>query len=211
MLAFTTEMTARSRWHPPGPLCIGRRVDNRSFVTGQYLLAMPGIGDRRFERSVIAMCMHDEDGALGIGLGRIVPRLGFHDLLEQLDIDPGEAPDAPIHYGGPVEPQRGFVLHSQDWSGTDSVDVAGRWTMSPSTDVLKAIAAGKGPTRWVAALGYAGWTAGQLDGELVRHGWFVAEGDEALLFDVDAEHRWASAFNGAGIDPRLLAADFGTA
>ena len=181
------------------------------FTTGQFLLAMPGIGDPRFERSVIAMCMHDEDGALGIGLGTIIPGLGFHDLLEQLDIDPGASPNAAIHLGGPVEPQRGFVLHSRDWGGTDSVDVAGRWSMSPTIDVLKAIAAGKGPTRWVAALGYAGWTAGQLDDELSRHGWFVAQGDDSLMFDVEAEHRWASGFHGAGIDPRLLTTDFGTA
>jgi putative transcriptional regulator len=186
-------------------------MDAPRFTTGQFLLAMPGIGDPRFERSVIAMCMHDEEGALGIGIGRTVPGLGFHDLLEQLDIEPGVAPDAPIHVGGPVEPQRGFVLHSRDWGGQESVDVAGRWTMSPTIDVLKAIAEGKGPTRWVAALGYAGWTAGQLDEELGRHGWFMTEGDEALLFDVDAEHRWASAFTGAGIDPRLLASEFGTA
>lgn len=186
-------------------------MDDPRFTTGQFLLAMPGIGDPRFERSVIAMVMHDEDGAMGIGLGRVVPGLGFHDLLEQLDIAPGVAPDAPIHVGGPVEPQRGFLLHSRDWGGADTVDVAGRWAMSPTIDILKAIAAGKGPTRWVAALGYAGWTAGQLDGELGRHGWFTTEGDEALLFDVDAAHRWASAYQGAGIDPRLLAADFGTA
>ena len=186
-------------------------METPPFTTGQFLLAMPGIGDPRFERSIIAMCVHDEEGALGIGLGRIIPGLGFHDLLEQLDIDPGESPNPPLHLGGPLEPQRGFVLHSKDWGGQDSVDVAGRWTMSPTIDVLKAIALGKGPTRWVAALGYAGWTGGQLEDELSRHGWFVTEGDDSLMFDVEAEHRWASAYHGAGIDPRLLAPDYGTA
>jgi putative transcriptional regulator len=197
----------------PGAACtsIGRGVSDAPFTTGQFLLAMPGIGDPRFQRSVIAMCVHDEDGALGIGLGRIVPGLGFHQLLRQLDIAPGEAPDAPIHLGGPVEPQRGFLLHSNDWGGQGSVDVAGRWTMSSSIDVLKAIADGKGPSRWVAALGYAGWTAGQLDQELTRHGWFVAPGDEALIYDVAPAERWTTAFEGAGIDPRLLTADYGTA
>ena len=186
-------------------------METPRFLSGQFLLAMPGIGDPRFARSVIAMCVHDEGGALGIGLGKVVPGLGFHHLLEQLDIDPGVAPNAPIHLGGPVEPQRGFVLHANDWGGQESVDVAGRWTMSPTIDVLKAIAAGKGPSRWVAALGYAGWEAGQLEDELSGHGWFATEGDEALLFDVEAEHRWASGFSGAGIDPRLLTAEFGTA
>jgi len=194
-----------------GGACIASDVDSPPFVTGQFLLAMPGIGDPRFERSVIAMCVHDEEGALGIGLGRVIPRLGFHDLLEQLDIEPGEAPNAPIHLGGPVEPTRGFVLHSRDWGGQESIDVAGRWKMSSTIDVLKAIAEGRGPTRWVAALGYAGWTGGQLEDELSRHGWFVAAGDDELLYDIEAEHRWASAFNRAGIDPRLLAADYGTA
>lgn len=188
-----------------------RFVELPNFLVGQFLLAMPGIGDARFERSILAMCMHDEDGALGIGLGRTIPGLGFHDLLEQLDIDVGVAPNAPIHLGGPVEPQRGFLIHSRDWGGQESMDVAGRWGMSPTIDILKAIAEGKGPTRWVAALGYAGWTGGQLEDELSRHGWFVVEGDDALLYDVEAEHRWASAFNGAGIDPRLLAADYGNA
>ena len=186
-------------------------MEQPHFLSGQFLLAMPGIGDPRFEKAVIAMCVHDEEGALGIGLGRTIPRLGFHDLLEQLDIDPGVAPNAPIHLGGPVEPQRGFVLHSNEWEGDETIDAAGRWMMSATIDVLKAIAEGKGPARWVAALGYAGWSGGQLEEELSRHGWFVAEGDEELLFDVESQHRWASAFQGAGIDPRLLAADFGTA
>ena len=181
------------------------------FVTGQFLLAMPGIGDPRFERSVIAMCSHDEEGALGIGLGRIIPRLGFHELLAQLDIEPGVAPNAPIHLGGPVEPTRGFVIHSRDWGGQESIDVAGRWTLSPTIDVLQAIAAGKGPTRWVAALGYAGWGGGQLEEELTRHGWFVAPGDDELLFEGTAESRWNQGFKAAGIDPRLLASDYGTA
>ncbi len=123
-------------------------MEDPRFLTGQFLLAMPGIGDPRFERAVIAMCVHDEDGALGIGLGRIVPRIGFHQLLKQLDIEPGVAPDAPIHHGGPVEPQRGFILHSADWGGDGSMDVAGRWQLSATLEILRAIAEGRGPSRW---------------------------------------------------------------
>lgn len=186
-------------------------MDIPNYLSGQLLLAMPGIGDPRFERAVIAMCSHDEEGALGIGLGRIVPRIGFHDLLEQLGIDPGQAPDAPVHVGGPVEPQRGFVLHSRDWGGQGSIDVAGRWALSGTLDVLKAIAEGKGPTRWVAALGYAGWGAGQLEEELCGNGWFVVPGSEHLLYECDVEHRWGEGFTAAGIDVRLLTADYGTA
>jgi putative transcriptional regulator len=181
------------------------------YLTGQFLLAMPGMGDPRFERAVIAMCMHDESGALGIGLGRIVPRIGFHKLLKQLDIDPGVAPDAAIHLGGPVEPQRGFLLHSLDWGGQESLQVSDRWAMSATLDILKAIAAGKGPSRWVAALGYAGWGPGQLDEEMKRHGWFAIPGDDRLLYDCDVGSRWPEAFKSVGIDPRLLAAETGTA
>jgi len=186
-------------------------MDAPRFLSGQLLLAMPGIGDPRFEKAVIAMCMHDENGALGIGLGRVVPRLGFHDLLGQLDIEPGVAPDAPIHVGGPVETERGFVLHTRDWGGAESIDVAGRWSLSPTIDVLKAIAEGRGPTRWVAALGYAGWGEGQLEEEMGRHGWFVAEASEKLLFDCDVGARWSEGFRSAGIDPRLLAPESGRA
>jgi len=186
-------------------------MDAPRSLVGQFLLAMPGIGDPRFEKAVIAMCVHDEEGALGIGLGRLVPRLGFHDLLKQLDIPPGDCPNAPIHHGGPVEPRRGFILHTPDWSGTDSIDVAGRWVLSATLDILRAIAEGKGPRRWVAALGYAGWGPGQLDEEMQRHGWFVTQGSDALLYDRNVDARWAAAFQGAGIDPRLLAAQSGTA
>jgi putative transcriptional regulator len=181
------------------------------FLSGQFLLAMPGIGDPRFEKAVIAMCVHDEDGALGIGLGRVAPRIGFHDLLKQLDIKPGEAPNAPIHQGGPVEPQRGFILHTPDWGDGESIDVGGRWVLSATLDILKAIAAGTGPSRWVAALGYAGWQGGQLEQEMCRHGWFVTPGDESLLYEHAVGERWAAAFAGAGVDPRLLTAESGTA
>ena len=186
-------------------------MDAPPFLSGQLLLAMPGIGDPRFEKAVIAMCVHDEQGALGIGLGRVIPRLGFHDLLKQLDIAPGDAPNVAIHVGGPVDQQRGFILHSRDWGGSESVQVGDRWVLSGTLEVLKAIAAGEGPARWVAALGYAGWGPGQLEEEMGRHGWFVTPGDEALLFDSDVTTRWAEAFRAAGIEPGMLMAESGTA
>ncbi len=186
-------------------------MDQPRFLSGQFLLAMPGIGDPRFEKAVIAMCVHDEDGALGIGLGRIVPRITFHDLLRQLDIGPGSAPDVPIHLGGPVEPQRGFIIHSLDWGGEGSVQVSNRWALSATLDILRAISEGRGPSRWVAALGYAGWGAGQLEQEMCSNGWFATQGSDELLYDSDVSSRWANAFKSAGIDPRLLTSDFGTA
>ncbi len=180
-------------------------------MTGQFLLAMPGIGDPRFERAVIAMCSHDAEGALGVGVGSVLAQISFHGVLKQLDIDPGGAPDRPVHIGGPVEPQRGFVLHSREWEGPDTVDVAGRWALSGTLDILRAIAGGTGPRQWLVALGYAGWGAGQLDGELTRHGWFNVSGDDALLYDVADDARWEQGFSGAGIDPRLLANGAGRA
>ena len=186
-------------------------MDQTPFLTGQMLLAMPGIGDPRFERAAIAMCAHDDEGALGIGVGALVTGIGFHDLLGQFEIEPGAAPDVPLHFGGPVEPRRGFVLHSTDWGGQDTVDVAGRWGLTSTVDVLKAIAEGAGPSRWLVALGYAGWGAGQLDAELTRHGWFNVAADEALLFGRTAAERWQAGFKTAGIDPRLLASGAGTA
>jgi putative transcriptional regulator len=182
-------------------------MEQSPYLTGQFLLAMPGIGDPRFDRAVIAICSHDAGGALGIGLGTAVVGISFHDVLKQLDIEPGEAPDRPMHLGGPVEPQRGFILHSREWDGADTIDVAGRWAL----DILRAIAAGKGPRRWVAALGYAGWSEGQLDGELTRHGWFNVRGDDALLYEVPPAERWERGFASAGIDPRLLANATGNA
>lgn len=172
---------------------------------------MPGIGDPRFERAVIALCAHDENGALGIGIGRTIPDLGLHGLLEQLEIEPGVAPDAPIHLGGPVEPSRGFVLHGTDWGGEDTIHVAGRWALTGTLDVLRAIAEGRGPRRWIAALGYAGWGEGQLDEEMTRHGWFATPGEDAIVFDAPAAKRWSKTFAGAGIDTRLLAPATGRA
>lgn len=186
-----------------------------TFLAGRLLLAMPGMADPRFERAVIAMCVHDENGAIGIGIGHKRAGITFHGLLEQLEIEPGFAPDCAIHHGGPVEPGRGFVLHSVDWGGQDTLHVAPErgdpFAMTATIDVLRAIAEGKGPKRWVVALGYAGWDEGQLDGEMKRHGWMPVEGDDALLFDTAAEERWTKGFAAAGVDARLLSPEAGHA
>ncbi len=186
-------------------------METATFLTGQFLLAMPGIGDPRFEQAVIAVCAHDEKGALGIGVGAQVSGLGLHDVLEQVNIDPGRTPNAPIHFGGPMETRRGFVLHSCDWSGQDTVNVAGKWALSGTLDALRAIASGQGPKQWLVALGYAGWSAGQLDGEMTRHGWLNVDDGADMLFHTDAAERWARGFNAAGIDPRLLVNESGRA
>jgi putative transcriptional regulator len=190
-------------------------VDSPRYLSGKLLLAMPGMSDPRFERAVIAMCVHDENGAVGIGIGHKRAGLRFRGLLKQLDLDPGEAPDCAVHHGGPVEPGRGFILHSTDWGGQDTLHVSGpkgeMFAMTGTIDILKAIAEGRGPSQWIAALGYAGWEEGQLEEELTRHGWFAAEGSQAILFDTPTDERWASAFKASGVDPRLLSSQTGAA
>jgi putative transcriptional regulator len=186
-----------------------------TFLSGKLLLAMPGMADPRFERAVIAMCVHDENGAIGIGIGQKRAGMSFRGLLKQLDIEPGSAPDNAVHHGGPVEPGRGFVLHSSDWGGQDTLHVNGPggelFAMTGTIDILRAIAEGRGPERWIAALGYAGWGEGQLDEEMTRHGWFAAQGTPKILFDTPTDERWAAAFKAEGIDPRLLASETGAA
>lgn len=185
--------------------------EHPTFLTGKLLLAMPGMADPRFERAIIALCAHDEKGAIGIGIGHKRAGISFRGLLKQLDIDPGEAPDCAVHHGGPVEPGRGFILHSNDWGGQDTLHVADLFAMTGTIDILRAIAEGRGPSRWIAALGYAGWDEGQLEEEMTRHGWFAAAGDPAILFDVPTDERWAATFKREGIDPRLLVGETGAA
>ena len=186
-------------------------TDQPPFLSGKLLLAMPGMADPRFDRAVIAMAVHDENGAVGIGVGHVRPGIRFRDLLKQLDIDPRGAPDTPVLHGGPVEPGRGFVLHSDDWGGQGTIQIVGLGAMTGTIDVLKAIAAGKGPSRWLVSLGYAGWGAGQLDQEMTRHGWFAAGGSAALLFDTPTGDRWTAAWTSEGIDSRLLVGQPGAA
>lgn len=186
-------------------------MNKASYLTGQFLLAMPGMSDPRFSRAVIAMCAHDADGAMGIGIGAEIADLGVHEILAQFDIDIGRSPNAPVYFGGPVEPGRGFVLHSRDWGGQDTIDVAGKWSLSGTLDVLRAIAEGRGPAKWSIALGYAGWGEGQLDAELTRHGWLPVDGDETLIFDTPADRRWERACKASGLDPRFLSSEAGRA
>ncbi len=190
-------------------------AEDPRFLSGRLLLAMPGMADPRFERAVIALCMHDENGAIGIGIGHKRAGISFRGLLRQLDIDPREVADCAVLHGGPVEPGRGFVLHSADWGGQETLEVAGAsgetFAMTGTIDVLRAIAEGEGPKRWIVALGYAGWGEGQLDEEMTRHGWFAATGNAAILFDTPADERWAAAFKAEGIDPRLLVGETGAA
>jgi putative transcriptional regulator len=181
------------------------------FLSGQFLLAMPGMGDPRFARAVVAMCVHDADSALGLVVNSVRRDIDTRGLLEQLDVDPGVAPAAPVFAGGPVEPGRGFVLHSTDYEGQSTLGVGGRWSLTATLDILRDIAAGKGPERWLIALGYAGWGPGQLDEELTQHGWFATAGSTDIMFKTPVEARWNTAFASAGIDVGLLSPSAGHA
>jgi putative transcriptional regulator len=185
-----------------------------SFV-GRLLLALPGMQDDRFSHSVIAMCVHDANGALGISIGEEMEGVDLHGLLESFDLDGSRVENRPVLRGGPVEPRRGFVLHTLDWQGGDMVQVTGsrgqRWGLSGSLEILRAIARGHGPRRYAVALGYAGWAAGQLEAQMAGDSWFLGEADEALLFDVPTERKWSAGFAASGIDASHLVSGGGTA
>jgi putative transcriptional regulator len=186
-------------------------MDLPTFYSGNLLLALPGIGDANFGHSVIALCAHDENGALGIDIGSEIGGLGLRELLDTFDIDGSDVPDVAVLRGGPVEPRRGFVLHSLDWGGQEMLQVDDQWGLSGSIDVLKAIAEGRGPSRYLVALGYAGWGAGQLEREMTGLGWFLAPANTVLIFDTPTQRRWSSAFAASGVDAALLSAEGGSA
>jgi putative transcriptional regulator len=191
-------------------------MNHPTFLAGRLLLALPGMFDPRFARAVIALCLHDANGAMGIGVGQLHDGITFATVLQDAGIEPAphmaEAlAKAPVHVGGPVEPQRGFVLHSRDWGGLGTVEVNPLCALSFSQDVLRAIADGRGPSQWLFALGYAGWGEGQLEEELHHHGWHVAQGKSAILFDTPMDRRWTAAWLAEGIDPALLVAQTGNA
>lgn len=182
------------------------------YLVGQLLLAMPGMGDPRFDHAAIAICAHDENGALGLVVNHVYDGLTVRKVMEQLDIDPEATPDdVPVYAGGPVEPGRGFVLHSLDYNGSATLQVVNSWGLTATTDILKDIAEGRGPARWLLALGYAGWGEGQLDVELTQHGWLNAPATPELIFDVPVDDRWPRAFANLGVDVGQLSSTAGRA
>ncbi|MCM8556886.1 YqgE/AlgH family protein [Sphingomicrobium sp. GRR-S6-50] len=186
-------------------------TDEPPFLTGRLLLALPGMEDERFREAAIVMATHDEEGAIGIGIGKTHPEISVRDLVAQFGLETDDTPDAPVHIGGPVEPGRGFVLHSDDWGGQDTIRIADLCSLTGTTDVLRAIGEGRGPKQFIVALGYAGWSGGQLEDEMTRHGWFVADGERDILFKEKPANRWAAAYRSAGVDPALLSPDSGAA
>jgi putative transcriptional regulator len=191
-----------------------KSTDDDTYLTGQLLLAMPAMRDPRFTRSVIYMCAHGEDGAIGLVINRLIGALPCADLLDQLGIafDPASSIALPnVHFGGPVETERGFVLHSTDYMRDDSMPINESTALTATVDIVRDIAEGKGPLDLVLALGYAGWGPGQLDGEIQENAWLSVASDSALLFDTEIETKWDRAMAKIGVDASLLSTQAGRA
>ncbi|CAN7210104.1 YqgE/AlgH family protein [Phenylobacterium sp. LjRoot219] len=186
---------------------------DHGFFSGQLLIAMPGISDPRFERALILVCAHDEHHAMGLALNQPVEGLSVPDLLERLDIaDEVKAPPDLVLIGGPVERERGFVLHTDDYASAHSIDVGPGLTLTATRDVLEAMAQASGhPRKAILALGYAGWGPAQLENEIKENVWLTCEPDEALIFGGEYERKWTRALAKLGIDPERLSSIAGRA
>ena len=183
-----------------------------SYVTGQLLIAMPGMRDERFAKSVIYMCAHSEEGAMGLVLNQRLDSLTFAELISQLELDEKHlSRDVPVHFGGPVESGRGFVLHTSDYQQDATLEVVNGVALTATVEILKAIAQGKGPQKSLLALGYAGWGPGQLDMEIRANGWLQVPSDSEIIFDIEPDTKWERAIQRLGIDPRMLSDDVGHA
>lgn len=182
------------------------------YLTGQLLIAMPGMRDERFSRSVIYMCAHTDEGAMGLVLNQIIDSLTFNQLLGQLGIDEAKSrSDVPVHFGGPLESGRGFVLHTSDYKQDATLEVDKEIGLTATIDILKAIARGRGPHRSLLALGYAGWGPGQLDSEIRQNGWLQVPADSQIIFDPEHDSKWERAISKLGVDPRMLSDEAGHA
>jgi putative transcriptional regulator len=183
-----------------------------NWLTGQILVAMPTLQDPRFTQTVIFICAHTEEGAMGVVLNRPLRRVKFGDLLGQLGIEPNPPQrEMRLGTGGPVDDNRGFVLHSADWAGEGSLRVSEQYTLTANQEVLQVVAAGGGPARGLLVLGYAGWDAGQLDEEIRQNAWLSVPADEAIVYDEDYTTKWARALAKLKIDPGMLSGTAGRA
>ena len=191
-----------------------------AYLDGQFLVAMPGIGDERFARAVIYLCAHSADGAMGIIVNKPVADLSMPDLLIQLDI--ASESDAirlreqvghmPVLMGGPVDAKRGFVLHTADFHIDQStLQIDEGVCLTATVEILRAIADGRGPSNAVLALGYAGWQAGQLENEILANGWLNCQADPDLIFDPGLGTKYDQVLRAIGIDPAMLSAEAGRA
>lgn len=207
-------MPLEPRAPPPHTALMTEPMD----LCGTLLIAMPGMGDPRFAHAVILICAHSEEGAMGLIINKPSQRLSFDGLLDQLGIEQaGTARNIRVHFGGPVERGRGFVLHSPDYRHIDpdrdvsTIHVPGGFGMTATLDVLHALARGDGPSDALLALGYAGWGPGQLEAEIARNDWLTTTAEPPLVFSPDDDAKWQNALRGMGIEPLSLSASAGRA
>ena len=182
------------------------------YLTGQLLIAMPGMPDPRFQRAVVYVCAHNAEGAMGLVINRLFGSITFASLLEQLDIQASRpTEDMRVHYGGPVESGRGLVLHSTDFVREGTMMVDDDVALTATIDILRAIADGRGPRHSLLALGYAGWGPGQLDAEMQANGWLTVDSDQSLMFDSDLDTKWERAIAKIGVSLPMLSGEAGHA
>lgn len=180
-------------------------VTQDGYLTGQLLVAMPQIHDHRFHHSVIFICGHDDQGAMGIVINKPMEGFTLRDLGHQLSIKKSsQAPELPVYYGGPVEVGRGFVLHSGNYQSDMSVALSEQYVLTATLDILKQIIQNEGPAQKIIALGYAGWTAGQLESEIKENSWIQLPASQQLVYDQPRETLWEYTLSTLGINPELL-------
>lgn len=196
-----------------GPILLLMTDNEMETLEGKLLIAMPGMGDPRFDKSVVFLCAHSEEGALGLIINKPTPELRFEALLEQLEIKlDGPSRDIRVHFGGPVENGRGFVLHSGDYQTNEAtLRVSDTFGMTATLDVLEEIAKGTGPNSALLALGYAGWGPGQLESEILQNGWLTCDASPELVFGSDDDAKWTAALSTLGVDALMLSETAGRA
>lgn len=196
-----------------------RHTSHSGFLDGQLLIAMPVMTDKRFARSVVYMCAHTHEGAMGLIINQRASHIDFADLMNRLGlvsdperVSPAELATRTVHVGGPLETGRGFVLHSSDYQSSDStLQIDASVCLTATIDILKAIADGTGPDRSILALGYASWSAGQLESELAANGWLHCPADPDLVFSADLDRKYTRAMAKLGVDLSHLVSDAGHA
>ena len=180
-------------------------AEESGYLEGQLLIAMPTMADPRFTRTLIYMCAHNAEGAMGLVVNKILGSLTFPELLKQLGIEtPGSGDEIRVHFGGPVESGRGFVLHSSDYVRDGTLIVDDNIALTATVDILQEIAGGAGPRHNLLALGYAGWGAGQLEHEIQENAWLNVTPDDLLLFDRGVDTKWERAMRKLGVDHNML-------
>ncbi len=182
------------------------------YLKGKLLVAMPNMPDPRFAQTIIYMCEHSKRSAMGLIVNRVERKLAFEELLDQVGVkDKPVQRRIAVHIGGPVEPGNGFVLHTDDYKIEGTIEIQGGVRLTASVELLKEIAAGRGPRACLLALGYAGWGPGQLEREIRENGWLTVEADEDIVFNLADDEKWRRALAKIGIDPMMLSSSGGRA